>query len=122
QVPANDSPVRPLTASPRSSTSLLTRSPRGFRILAARTRRHANGCSCLYRWPVIRSTGRRRGGGRSSGRATKDPRAGCETCRRRGEKFRILLEDPRSEEHTSELQSRFDLVCRLLLEKKKKTT
>src|SRR5699024_12202757 len=31
--------------------------------------------------------------------------------------------DPqRSEEHTSELQSRFDLVCRLLLEKKKKIT
>src|SRR5207249_9227604 len=29
---------------------------------------------------------------------------------------RIFL---RSEEHTSELQSRFDLVCRLLLEKKK---
>src|SRR5699024_12351181 len=34
------------------------------------------------------------------------------------------FEDPgpflsRSEEHTSELQSRFDLVCRLLLEKKK---
>src|SRR5437868_12694812 len=27
----------------------------------------------------------------------------------------------RSEEHTSELQSRFDLVCRLLLEKKKAT-
>src|SRR5438105_15862275 len=27
---------------------------------------------------------------------------------------------PRSEEHTSELQSRVDLVCRLLLEKKKK--
>src|SRR5699024_12405368 len=27
----------------------------------------------------------------------------------------------RSEEHTSELQSRFDLVCRLLLEKKKIT-
>src|SRR5699024_11574577 len=27
---------------------------------------------------------------------------------------------PRSEEHTSELQSRFDLVCRLLLEKKNK--
>src|SRR5207249_11649048 len=30
-----------------------------------------------------------------------------------------VLKD-RSEEHTSELQSRFDLVCRLLLEKKKK--
>src|SRR6266704_3994730 len=28
----------------------------------------------------------------------------------------------RSEEHTSELQSRFDLVCRLLLEKKKRIT
>src|SRR5437868_8845753 len=33
----------------------------------------------------------------------------------------MRLEDlQRSEEHTSELQSRFDLVCRLLLEKKKK--
>src|SRR5699024_12268193 len=31
----------------------------------------------------------------------------------------IGAEIPRSEEHTSELQSRFDLVCRLLLEKKK---
>src|SRR5437868_12029869 len=31
-----------------------------------------------------------------------------------------LVQDPvRSEEHTSELQSRFDLVCRLLLEKNK---
>src|SRR5690349_21736568 len=30
------------------------------------------------------------------------------------------IEDHRSEEHTSELQSRRDLVCRLLLEKKKK--
>src|SRR5947207_10792127 len=28
---------------------------------------------------------------------------------------------PRSEEHTSELQSHSDLVCRLLLEKKKRT-
>src|SRR5699024_11351213 len=31
------------------------------------------------------------------------------------------LKKLRSEEHTSELQSRFDLVCRLLLEKKKNT-
>src|SRR2546428_4193197 len=31
-------------------------------------------------------------------------------------------ESARSEEHTSELQSRSDLVCRLLLEKKKKKT
>src|SRR5207249_10595512 len=32
---------------------------------------------------------------------------------------RVTVGRPRSEEHTSELQSRFDLVCRLLLEKKK---
>src|SRR5699024_12014210 len=33
-----------------------------------------------------------------------------------------LIQPVRSEEHTSELQSRFDLVCRLLLEKKKHNT
>src|SRR5207247_9350109 len=33
---------------------------------------------------------------------------------------RPLLHGARSEEHTSELQSRVDLVCRLLLEKKNK--
>src|SRR2546421_9696640 len=33
---------------------------------------------------------------------------------------KIILQQLRSEEHTSELQSRSDLVCRLLLEKKKK--
>src|SRR5260370_32349682 len=33
---------------------------------------------------------------------------------------KALHEDPRSEEHTSELQSHLNLVCRLLLEKKKK--
>src|SRR5438067_6961248 len=38
-------------------------------------------------------------------------RSGSRTARCRGW--------ARSEEHTSELQSRFDLVCRLLLEKKK---
>src|SRR5204862_5882332 len=32
----------------------------------------------------------------------------------------VYPSSPRSEEHTSELQSRRDLVCRLLLEKKKK--
>src|SRR5438067_12339483 len=44
-------------------------------------------------------------------------------CSRRAT-FLPMLPSPtmptRSEEHTSELQSRFDLVCRLLLEKKKK--
>src|SRR2546422_6460430 len=40
-----------------------------------------------------------------------------------GEGGRILgLTAARSEEHTSELQSRLHLVCRLLLEKKKKKT
>src|SRR2546422_4410213 len=34
---------------------------------------------------------------------------------------RLLEPAKRSEEHTSELQSRLHLVCRLLLEKKKKT-
>src|SRR5699024_11995584 len=36
-----------------------------------------------------------------------------------GEDGRRIPATTRSEEHTSELQSRFDLVCRLLLEKKK---
>src|SRR5437868_15461600 len=37
-----------------------------------------------------------------------------------GQEPKTLGAIERSEEHTSELQSRFDLVCRLLLEKKKK--
>src|SRR3712207_7535378 len=49
-------------------------------------------------------------------------------CQLRGAQRSFKLErivqltriDPRSEEHTSELQSRQYLVCRLLLEKKKK--
>src|SRR2546429_7224243 len=36
--------------------------------------------------------------------------------------YHVLQETVRSEEHTSELQSRLHLVCRLLLEKKKKKT
>src|SRR3712207_8982158 len=41
-----------------------------------------------------------------------------------GEEAELLAqpEQPRSEEHTSELQSRQYLVCRLLLEKKKNIT
>src|SRR5437868_11551443 len=53
---------------------------------------------------------------RSAGRfprATLPPSLPRATAARRGGRGR-------SEEHTSELQSRFDLVCRLLLEKKKK--
>src|SRR5690349_22331585 len=41
-------------------------------------------------------------------------------ARRRRRRAGIVRAHSRSEEHTSELQSRRDLVCRLLLEKKKK--
>src|SRR2546430_13711227 len=44
-------------------------------------------------------------------------RARCRDGRRLGEG---RAGEPRSEEHTSELQSQSNLVCRLLLEKKKK--
>src|SRR2546427_6623669 len=44
----------------------------------------------------------------------------CFNCRNSGElSFRL---SSRSEEHTSELQSQSNLVCRLLLEKKKQNT
>src|SRR5690349_22650395 len=45
------------------------------------------------------------------------PAPGSRSRSRRG---RSRRQRPRSEEHTSELQSRRDLVCRLLLEKKKR--
>src|SRR2546422_4589801 len=47
---------------------------------------------------------------------------GAQVRPRSGREVHLLrrLVDPRSEEHTSELQSRLHLVCRLLLEKKKK--
>src|SRR2546421_7758620 len=54
---------------------------------------------------AARGTGRGAAGGRRADRHARDGRAGANS---------------RSEEHTSELQSRSDLVCRLLLEKKKK--
>src|SRR5438874_12680216 len=42
-------------------------------------------------------------------------------CARRQGRCATGPGSPRSEDHTSELQSRRDLVCRLLLEKKKNT-
>src|SRR5690349_24007938 len=47
-------------------------------------------------------------------------RSGGEAPREHSRRLPEVLHPPRSEEHTSELQSRRDLVCRLLLEKKKK--
>src|SRR5882762_11445670 len=49
-------------------------------------------------------------------RSSRNAPVGCRCCRR-GHCPRL-----RSEEHTSELQSHLNLVCRLLLEKKKKKT
>src|SRR5258707_5019660 len=53
-----------------------------------------------------------RGGLRTLGSSTHAPRAAFAAA--------LFMLAPRSEEHTSELQSRQYLVCRLLLEKKKK--
>src|SRR5690349_23175347 len=48
------------------------------------------------------------------------PRSSAEQKGESGVRHYRRLPRDRSEEHTSELQSRRDLVCRLLLEKKKK--
>src|SRR5437870_10679734 len=77
---------------------------------------------------LFRST--RAGSDSRGGRARTPPPRGLARSRRRqshlspaGHRRRdreSRHERPRSEEHTSELQSRGHLVCRLLLEKKKK--
>src|SRR5207237_9206438 len=63
-----------------------------------------------------RTRGRRRREGREVNHATS--RQGCgESSRMPGH---MRMPGHRSEEHTSELQSHLNLVCRLLLEKKKR--
>src|SRR5699024_12840513 len=54
----------------------------------------------------------------SLGAGTAGSATGCNDLLGPGPELSAVLRDWRSEEHTSELQSRFDLVCRLLLEKK----
>src|SRR5699024_11576585 len=71
---------------------------------------------CSQRFVQLRGGKRRRVGGESLG----DRAAVAGVERKPGERSDIGA-GRRSEEHTSELQSRFDLVCRLLLEKKKAT-
>src|SRR5206468_10594163 len=75
----------------------------------------------LFRSPGVRHTSGRTCADKGRGcrsvkpvlrAAANHPPAGCRPSSRRTR--------DRSEEHTSELQSRSDLVCRLLLEKKKK--
>src|SRR2546422_8500676 len=60
---------------------------------------------------------RKRGSSRSPARGTRTARSG--SARAAKTRNCISKTTPRSEEHTSELQSRLHLVCRLLLEKKK---
>src|SRR2546421_5011846 len=55
-----------------------------------------------------------------TGTGTRRPGAGTPPTRSPKRQQTRLSGARRSEEHTSELQSRSDLVCRLLLEKKKK--
>src|SRR5437868_9690126 len=72
--------------------------------------------------PLASSLARRTGPSPGSQRPD-DRRSGCRrTDDRLGADSLVMARFcARSEEHTSELQSRFDLVCRLLLEKKKTT-
>src|SRR5690349_22000482 len=66
----------------------------------------------------------RRAGGRAGFDGEPAARAEGASAVEPGEIGGLALDrvEPRSEEHTSELQSRRDLVCRLLLEKKKQQT
>src|SRR5438874_10055816 len=80
-------------------------------------RSNCAGCGDIETEMALRSQAKRQGrladesGGRDQGwvGGSRDPRA-----------YPSRHQALRSEEHTSELQSRRDLVCRLLLEKKKK--
>src|SRR5206468_9238294 len=93
---------RPLCSTLFPYTTLFRSCPRRARA----ARRGTTWCTRRLQRPRRRAWASRRGS--RSPAPPAPPRAGraC-TCR--------------SEEHTSELQSRSDLVCRLLLEKKKKT-
>src|SRR2546430_11913769 len=68
----------------------------------------------LFRSPVLHLAAARRDGPRADGKDA-DPHGLLRRDWRAEER-----ENDRSEEHTSELQSQSNLVCRLLLEKKKK--
>src|SRR2546422_5942327 len=72
----------------------------------------------LFRSGLLRA--QPRAGHRTDGRVAEGPGAGG-PARRRSRPDGPAAAGSRSEEHTSELQSRLHLVCRLLLEKKKNT-
>src|SRR3712207_6907330 len=77
-------------------------------------------------WTSLPSRVRARTAASRSATSTRPPRRGQPTGSRRQPEVslkraaRLRQKKYRSEEHTSELQSRQYLVCRLLLEKKKK--
>src|SRR3712207_8091665 len=92
--------------------------------------------STVFPYTTLFRSRRRAGDDAAPGRAPGPPLADGESVRRRhrprhppprrvhrraAPAARALRHAPRSEEHTSELQSRQYLVCRLLLEKKKQT-
>src|SRR2546427_9203808 len=74
---------------------------------------------------LFRSQRRRRGRGRPGGLSSRLPQtesaARFEELPGLARAHHVSSGAGRSEEHTSELQSQSNLVCRLLLEKKKKT-
>src|SRR3989442_8781750 len=69
----------------------------------------------LFRSPAVGARQRREPAG--GGTHQRPPLSGEHV----GARLRPPMHESRSEEHTSELQSRPHLVCRLLLEKKKKS-
>src|SRR5436190_9234766 len=78
-------------------------------------------CHARARPRRARAAASTRAHGRAHGRGVRRrvrARADAIVRARRGDRMRFV----RSEEHTSELQSHSDLVCRLLLEKKKRTS
>src|SRR5262249_56902446 len=71
--------------------------------------------TCRFSWTAICSS-HRRAGKYSACTRPQETLSGATRCR---DKAWGWLQSRRSEEHTSELQSLTNLVCRLLLEKKK---
>src|SRR3989449_7011549 len=77
----------------------------------------------LFRSPACRPSQHRVGSNHTDAKIRpRERRAGVEAepSEAQNERADERHRDVRSEEHTSELQSRLHLVCRLLLEKKKK--
>src|SRR2546427_5003694 len=94
---------------PRSTLFPYTTLFRSLRAGSAERRQSLVACSCGHGIPEDEPPGRVDGAVRSNGRHPRPAHGNAA--------------DPplgRSEEHTSELQSQSNLVCRLLLEKKKK--